>query len=151
MGTSGQDSASWQTGHLSFESVVSLLEQMKITANHQLAVTQQQQATARRRLKFGIDVSLVGFKYVHDKSSLEPDGAVMRIAAALSLQHIDAVIVLDGEDRHCSKRATCERKAKAEKDSIKLLVARTLLQSLLNEGGIRGNQALLSRISRQKK
>jgi hypothetical protein len=31
--------------------------------------------------------------------------------------------------------STCERKAKAEKDSIKLLVARTLLQSLLNEGG----------------
>ena len=40
-----------------------------------------------------------------------------------------------GEERHCSKRATCERKAKAEKDSIELLVARTALYTLLSEGG----------------
>jgi 5'-3' exonuclease len=58
----------------------------------------------------------------------------MLIAMALSSRHIDTVVVLDGKERHCSKRATCERRANAEKDSIKLLVARTKLHALLNDG-----------------
>lgn len=85
MGVSGQDKASWQTGHLSFDSVVSLLEEMAITATTE-EVPQQ---TARRRLKIAIDASPIGFKYVHDNSSLEPDGAIMLIAMALSSRHID--------------------------------------------------------------
>jgi hypothetical protein len=66
---------------------------------------------------------------------LEPDAAIMHIAIALSSWHIDAVIVLDGKECHCSKWATCQHKVKGEKDSVKLLlVARNWLQSLLNEG-----------------
>ena len=50
MGTSGQDNTSWQTGHLSFELVVSLLEKLAITAAD-VEVTLQ----TARRLKIAID------------------------------------------------------------------------------------------------
>lgn len=138
MGVNGQDNLSWQTGHLPLNIVVSLLEQIRSTVNHANAPPAnkqgQQLEQPRRRLKLGLDASLVGYKYVHDRSSLEPDGAIELIATALSRLLIDVVIVLDGKERHPSKRATCKRKGDAEKQSIQLLVARSVLQSLLNDG-----------------
>jgi hypothetical protein len=138
MGVSGQDNLSWQTGHLPLNIVVFLLEQIRSTVNptnappaNELVPRLEQQ---RDRLKLGIDASLVGFKYVHDKSSLLPDRAIQIIGTALSRLLIDVVILLDGKERHPSKRATCKRKGDAERDSIQLLVARSSLQSLLDDG-----------------
>jgi hypothetical protein len=61
------------------------------------------------------------------------DQAVMHIAKTLSERHCDVVIGADHPtNRHPSKRATCKRRADAQKDSIKLTVARTNLQTLLS-------------------
>jgi hypothetical protein len=138
MGVSGQDNLSWQTGHLPLNIVISLLEQIRSTVTRANAPPANEQGhrleQQRQRLKLGLDASLVGYKYVHDKSSLQPDHAIEIIGTALSRLLIDVIIILDGKERHPSKRATCKRKGDSERQSIQLLVARSSLQSLLNDG-----------------
>jgi hypothetical protein len=83
--------------------------------------------------KVGIDANLLGYKYVHDRSSFTPDGAVAHVARAFSDSRVDVHIVCDNPtERHPSKRATCDRQAEAEKRGIELIIARAQLQSLLN-------------------
>jgi hypothetical protein len=43
----------------------------------------------RQRLKLGLDASLVGYKYVHDKSSLQPDHAIEIIGTAATFTIAD--------------------------------------------------------------
>jgi hypothetical protein len=87
----------------------------------------------RQRLKLLIDANLVGYKHLCSKSTFSSDQAVMHIAKTLSERHCDVVIGADHPtNRHPSKRATCKRRADAQKDSIKLTVARTNLQTLLS-------------------
>jgi hypothetical protein len=96
------------------------------------AEEKQQGRPPPRRLKVGIDANLLGFKYVNSKKSLEPDEAVWKIAKAFSEKLIDVVIICDHPtNRHSSKRASCRRRANAEKDAIKLIVAKAQLQSQL--------------------
>ena len=64
MGIAGQDSVSWQTGHLKFDLVTFLLEQIVASVHHANShaanVQEVQQEQPRRRLKLGIDASLIG-------------------------------------------------------------------------------------------
>ena len=86
MGVSGQDNLSWQMGHLPLNIVVSLLEQIRSTVTRANAPPANEQGhrleQQRQRLKLGLDASLVGYKYVHDKSSLQPDHAIEIISMA---------------------------------------------------------------------
>ena len=138
MAISGQDKSSYQTEQLSFNLVVFLLEQIRAASiqsqrhKRQLQQQQQEQIQPQRRLKLGIDANLLGYKYVHNRSSFQPDGAVAHIAKALSERLIDVVIVCDGNNRHHSKRVSCKRRAEAEKQNIRLIIARAELQSLLS-------------------
>ena len=136
MGISSQDKCSWQTKCLSFNLVVFLLEQIASFArrsNLRDIDEEGQQQRSERRLKVAIDANLVGYKYVHDRSAFEPDGAVAHIAKAFADRHIDVVVFCDHPtERHPSKRASCKRQAEKERQQIDLLIARTQLHSLLS-------------------
>ena len=130
MGIGGQEKALWQTGIIAFETVTFLLEQLATART----ARQPQQLPRTRRLKGAIDANLVGFKYVHDRSPFASDGAVAQMARTFSEALIDIHIICDNPTvRHPSKRASCQRRAKAQKDKIELVLARSLLQSLLNQ------------------
>ena len=122
---------------MKFDLITFLLEQIIASVHHANShagnVQEVQQEQPQCRLKLGIDASLIGYKYVHDRSSLEADGAIICIATALSAGFIDVIIVLDGDKHHPLKRASCEHKGEMEKASIGVIVARTQLQSLLND------------------
>jgi hypothetical protein len=100
MGIAGQDKATWQTGDLPFKLLIPLLEQLA-TLSHNNDNDPQQ---PRRRLKGAIDANLFAYKYIHDRSSFEPDGAVIHVARAFSESFIDMHIVCDHPtERHPSK------------------------------------------------
>jgi len=134
MGITGQDKVSWQTEDLPFEIVHFLLEHIAARAHqHCDRHSDDQQQQRRRRLKGAIDANLVGYKYIHDRSPFTPDGAVEHLSRAFSNALVDNRIICDHPtERHPSKRASCQRRAKLEKQAIELIVVRAQLQSLLN-------------------
>jgi hypothetical protein len=133
MGVAGHDKATWQTGDLSFEIVILLLEQLVAILAHDNANVPQE---PRRRLKVAIDANLLAHKYLHDRSPFQPDGAVINVARAFSESLIDVHIVCDHPtERHPSKRASCQRRAQYEKKKIQVITARAKLQSMLGGSG----------------
>jgi hypothetical protein len=127
MGISGQDKSSWQTDLIAIAIAIFVLEQL-------LGINQgASNAVTRRRLKLCLDANLLGYKYMSERSPFDPIAAVMHIATALSELLIDVVIISDHPtNRHPSKRASCKRKADAEKAAMRLIIARSQLQFLLS-------------------
>jgi hypothetical protein len=66
MGIAGQNNCTWQTGHLSFDIVMFLLEQIASSVQHNNSIAakdqEHQQEQPQHCLKIGIDASLIGFK-----------------------------------------------------------------------------------------
>ena len=130
MAISGQDKCSWQTKHLPFEIVMFLLEQITSfvhsATNTREDNSHKQQQQQRQWLKVRINANLLGYEYIHDWSSFEPDVVIECIAQAFSDRFVDVHIVYDHPTNcHPSKQATCEYQANAEKWEIKLIVARS--------------------------
>ena len=125
MGVSGQNKCLWQTTTLSFDDVLFALEQL---------LSQQQSIlpTDCSRTRVVIDANIIGYKYTHTRSPLTPDGAVQEIAKAFSRRRIDVHIICNHPTNcHHSKQASCQQRAKTEKQQIQLIAQRNRLQQLL--------------------
>ena len=112
MGIQGQNYMLWVSSDISFDNLVILLE-------HRLNERRRSHLTERVRPKVVVDASLLGYK-VLGSNNVHASDYVWGICTALAKRNIDVLIICETK-RHHSKRASQQRIAAKEHDSIVLM------------------------------
>ena len=115
MGIQGQNYMLWTSSDVSFDNLTFLLE-------HRLSERQRSHLTERIRPKVVVDASLLGYK-VLGSNNVHASDYVWGICTALATRNIDVLIICETK-RHHSKRASQQRIAAKERDSIELMTCR---------------------------
>lgn len=115
MGIQGQNYMLWTSSDVSFDNLTFLLE-------HRLSERQRSHLTERIRPKVVVDASLLGYK-VLGSNNVHASDYVWGICTALATRNIDVLIIRETK-RHHSKRASQQRIAAKERDSIELMTCR---------------------------
>ena len=124
MGLTGQNQILWKSAAISFDNVIYFIDTHHKTRKDSGSIN-------RERPRISVDVSLLAYKFLY-RPPFSASHGVMEIARSFADRGIDVILDLDGENRHHSKRAYVDRRAKMDRNRIDLIQHRADLAQILN-------------------